>query len=401
MPLVEEVAEHELETEAAPLLRETAPAVARAILVMVEWLEKVLKDFFEVVLETVGKGLARALFESKPSRDAFMAFWLELGHAFGQHYMAVAIMSLVALMSILAFVLMPLGWRYCARRSTVVFVSFSSPREIDAVQVQASLEAQRVLTTRIPYQADAPHQQIVVAVTEALRKAHLMLCVPELQATFVDSEVMAAAALGRGVVFLLSEARGTLPNTADKRYPVFKLERARAAAFAPVVDFVRYIGGDFGTHLEIARRARRTATGFFGTWHGAYISLGAWLAAAAYSYAGVFKPGSAMVLRGRAYAGERFASVAAHAFVFWLGSTLVILSAAYVSVVLVSRWRQMSTQKKAALEAGTGAFSRDDWLGLVPGLEVGSAMYDCMFETAPAAHHEKAVSGAGMAAPPA
>jgi hypothetical protein len=40
----------------------------------------------------------------------------------------------------------------------------------------------------------------------------------------VEHEVLAAAAAEKPIAFLISESSGTLPNTADKRYPVFRLE---------------------------------------------------------------------------------------------------------------------------------------------------------------------------------
>jgi len=124
------------------------------------------------------------------------------------------------------FVGLPLLSRFMTRRRVAVFLSFNRTREDAAKGLQNSLKSQGVNVTRIPYKDGAPHQEIVQAVSQGIRECNALLCVPGGGATFVDSEVMAAGAGGKAVIFLLSESDGTLPNTADKRYPVFKLEES-------------------------------------------------------------------------------------------------------------------------------------------------------------------------------
>lgn len=192
------------------------------------------------------------------------------------------------------------------------------------------------------------------------------------------------------MIFLLSEADGTLPNTADKRYPVFKLEESEAHKFEPLIRFLRYIGSDFTSLVELLRSSLGRAGGLlFRTRRGWLILTLTLGAIAAFSYFDVQLQGASAALKwDRHYPEERAAAVLANTMLFGGLGVFSLFTAEYAAVALASVRRQERAQKRAALEVSAATFLRDDWLGLVPGLENGSAMYQCMFERQALAHHE-------------
>jgi len=51
---------------------------------------------------------------------------------------------------------------------------------------------------------------------------------------------------------------------------------------------------------------------------------------------------------------------------------------------------QLRAARRAALQASEGEFSRSDWVSIVPDMAPGRPLYDCMWVSAPKAHHEVA-----------
>ena len=111
-------------------------------------------------------------------------------------------------------------------------------------------------------------------------------------------------------------------------------------------------------------------------------------AIAAYSYFNVYDEGARVTSSFAQHRYERAAAVLANSMVFGIVGIGCLFIAEYAAVTLVSARRQGQAQKRAVLEVTAATFIRDDWVGLVPGLEKGSAMYRCMFERPALAHHE-------------
>src|SRR5262249_17967820 len=68
---------------------------------------------------------------------------------------------------------------------------------------------------------------------------------------------LAATTSEKPIVFLISENSGTLPNTADKRYPMFRLETTIQERCQPLIDFLSYIGADLKSTWKLCKQALR------------------------------------------------------------------------------------------------------------------------------------------------
>ena len=167
------------------------------------------------------------------------------------NYDAILSALLFCLIGLAAFIGIPLLYKLVARRHLRVFISFSHVQEGLVKHLHRCMQDRRLEATRVPYQANADHQTVVGHVVEILKKSHLVVCVPGLAASYVEHEVLAANATGKPIVFLVSEKSGTLPNTADKRYPVFKLESLVRENFESLLMFVSYIGADLRSTWRI------------------------------------------------------------------------------------------------------------------------------------------------------
>jgi hypothetical protein len=148
-------------------------------------------------------------------------------------------------LSVAIFILMtgsPMLYKWLSRRNLKVFISFNRIREGIAQSLQRDLEQGGARVIRLPFQESAGHQDIVVKAIEGIRNCDSFVCLPGIDNSFVESEVFAAGVNYKPVVFLISESSGSLPNTADKRYPVFRLETTILNQFKPLIDFISYVG---------------------------------------------------------------------------------------------------------------------------------------------------------------
>ena len=80
--------------------------------------------------------------------------------------------------------------------------------------------------------------------------------------------------------------------------------------------------------------------------------------------------------------------IVTHLFFLIVPASLCFLSVLYSTLFTSHLISQIRARKRARLKAIVGQFNRDDWIGKVPGLLPGKSMYECLFETAPFAHHE-------------
>jgi hypothetical protein len=62
----------------------------------------------------------------------------------------------------------------------------------------------------------------------------------------------------------------------------------------------------------------------------------------------------------------------------------------YASLVTLRVVGQVRARRRMRLVAVRATFRRDDWVGVVPGMEPGSALFESFFESSPLAHHERA-----------
>jgi hypothetical protein len=111
---------------------------------------------------------------------------------------------------------------------------------------------------RVPFQESATHQDIVSRATNGIRACDSFVCLPGQTQSYVDHEVLAATISEKPVVFLISEQSGTLPNTADKRYPVFRLESTVTWQFEPLIEFLNYVSADFRSTWKLCMPSMHT-----------------------------------------------------------------------------------------------------------------------------------------------
>ena len=155
------------------------------------------------------------------------------------------------------FLIVPLLHRAAFRRRLRIFVSFSRLRNDVAEQLHVFLEKCRFRVSRVPFDENAEHQTTLQTIIALLRQSELVVCLPGPTYSFVEHEIMAANAIGHPVVFLVSRDDGTIPNTADKRYPMFQIETLAGNGFHPIETFLSFIGGDLRSMQNICAESLR------------------------------------------------------------------------------------------------------------------------------------------------
>jgi hypothetical protein len=314
-----------------------------------------------------------------------------MGHsllaALWPEFLLVKVVLFLCITLLVIFIALPLFYKALLRRRLKVFISFNRAREHIAENLQKYLEAEGARVFRIPFQIEATHQNIVMGATKGIRSCDNFVCIPGDTQSYVEHEVLAATTAGKPVTFLVSNS-GTLPNTADKRYPMFRLENTLGEQFKPLIKFLSYIGADFKSSWNLSKESLRhplmtiSANVAFSLLGTCLFSL--WV----YSFVNVALIGDNMAKEVSAFAEVKTAVVMAHA-----GLLVLLLSAAFccfsfVSLFVVNIVCQFRARKKARLNTVAAQFNRSDWIGVIPDLTPGKDMYECLFDTAPSAHHE-------------
>jgi hypothetical protein len=365
------------------------PEIAIALLVAFPgWAYGAFRDLVAWLPDFFGRLLAQRFADDPKSGYAFEFGFSELRQAFAAHWLAFTFALVLSVCILFAFVGGPLLYKFLFKRRVEVFVSFNRTRESVVEELHSSLKSAGLGTLRIPFRDNAAHQEIVGEVAHGIKSCDALVCVPGLAASFVESEVMAATAGGKAVVFLVTENQGTLPDTADKRYPVFKLETTQSLRFEPLCRFLHYVCADFLSRLEIAKRALGQPFMSVSLFWGLSILLAGMVVLWGYNYFSVLKTGYELTRDLADAADGREAAVIAQFVLLGAVSTAALLVAAYTGLVILNTLRQRATQRKAILKVAKAAFARDEWTGLVPGLAKGTLMYQCMFEGPALAHHE-------------
>jgi hypothetical protein len=283
---------------------------------------------------------------------------------------------------------LPLLYKAIFRRNLTVFVSFNHLRNDVAEKVHAFLKSCQFRVARVPYDESAEHQRTLQRIFELLKQSGLVLCIPGPDFSFVEHEVAAATAYGRPVILLISGKDGTIPNTADKRYPAFQMESLIDQGFRPIEAFLRFIGGDLKSMRDICAQALR---------HGLLTKLSAAIAVTIVIamialwilclLAVLHTPSARQAIEANPL--EVYIATTGHFLVLALLASVTALCAMYCARVLFSQFKQLLAQRRAQLKVRTAEFRRDDWLGLMDEVPSGNLIYQAMFETAPLAHHER------------
>ncbi|MEY4354077.1 MAG: hypothetical protein RLZZ609_2318 [Cyanobacteriota bacterium] len=299
-------------------------------------------------------------------------------------FLALAVFACLVIMFLV--VCMPLGHHCLFRRKTSAFISFSHAQETHAIRLQQAMLAQGISPIRVPYSENSTHQQIITAVSAGLKKADVMICLPGRQESFVDSEVMTASELGKPIIFILSNLGGTLPNTADKRYPCVILERAIDDDFKAVSAFASYLGDDLASQVNIisaslaspfTRKLRRSFPLIQSYLLVSLFCICLWLAKYDHGQDGLWN-----------YFPQKLSIVLSYALIssLVLGPSVYLL--AFSLLFLIKYTRQKRTARRAREMARSGEFMRSDWLKVMKDVWRGNDLFLSLFENAPLAHHE-------------
>ena len=158
-----------------------------------------------------------------------------------------------------------------------VFISFQHGREQTAAALEAALVGYGLAARRIPFREDYPHDELLRRVQDELRRCDAMVCLPGVDPSFVENEVLVASTLKKFIVFVVGEHEPRLPNTAFYGYPVFRLERVSRRGWRAVAELIllvaghwraslRFLAGSWGRLFddENSRRLGWLATAFVG-----------------------------------------------------------------------------------------------------------------------------------------
>jgi hypothetical protein len=282
----------------------------------------------------------------------------------------------------------PLLYKLLSKPKLMVFISFNRTREDIAKTLQQSLEGEGTKAFRIPFQENATHQAIVLQATAGIKTCDSFVCLPGHTQSYVDHEVLAAATSGKPIIFLISERSGTLPNTADKRYPMFRLETTLRERFKPLIYFLRYVGADLKSTWQLCESALRHPLMF--VW--ARVLLVAATSGLLVSWVSclldVITKGHNLTHTTPSYIEVTTPVVFANASILCLLASLAIASFTYSLLLCLGLSQRVRARRRARLKTVCAQFSRDEWIGVIPDLFPGGDLYESLFETVPLAHHE-------------
>jgi hypothetical protein len=341
------------------------------------------------VLGKIAIHLAQLTVSNDPNvRKATSEMSYNLGEALWIDYFAVKAVIISCIIFLVVFIVSPLIYKALSRRRLGIFISFNRTRETISETLQKYFENEGAQVFRIPFQEGATHQSIVMEATEGIKRCDSFVCLPGYAQSYVEHEVLAATTSEKPIVFLISEDSGTVPNTADKRYPMFRLETTSREQFKPLIHFISYVGADLKSTWKLCQRAlrhplmhvsARVALGLLGI---CLVSL--WV----YCYFNVTIHGHNLTKDNPAFVEVERAVVIGHIAVLIVLMSIAFCCFSYIALFLVNLVRQFKARMRARLKTVAAQFNRDDWIGVIPDLSPGKELYECLFDTAPSAHHE-------------
>jgi len=379
-------------------LAKLAAAVAKFIGLMIlkmaakvdVFFELLGRDLYENLAKSIGRIVARSFAQNPRQIEATEKLTSQIGEQIvtSQNIISMTFWSCFVITAL--FLILPLLYKALFRRNLRIFISFSRLRSDVAEPVHAFLEKCGFRISRLPFDKQADHQTILQKVLEFIEQSDLVVCVPGPSDSFVEHEVFSASAIGHPVILVISEKNGTIPNTADKRYPAFKMETLVDKGFQPMATFISFIGGDLTSMRNICSQALR---------QGAlrHLSLAMLLLVGLLIIvlwimcfiAVLTAPAATFAIR--AAPSEAYVAIGSYFVVLAFCASVTALCAVYCMRVLQSQIRQLLAQRRARLKVKSAEFRRDDWNDLKTDLSSGDVIYQAMFETAPQAHHERLV----------
>lgn len=272
--------------------------------------------------------------------------------------------------------------------SVGVFISFSHEREDVAQTIEKALSATSIKPIRVPYVEGATHQVIIDNVLTGIAKCDLLVCIPANSGSFVDSEVFAASASKKPIIFIVSEFSGSLPNTADKRYPVFSMERLRDASFRPLLFLIRYLSYDFRSALLLFLRSTVDPIANVSSRFAVRTLICAFSMAIMISLVEVKNAANSISPASPALDNNIVEAAVIHFTVLGTFSALTFVTCIYVIAFLRRLCIQTLSSRRIRLRTGSGVFNRADWIKIMDDFGNNNHVFDCLMDGTTKAHHE-------------
>ena len=154
---------------------------------------------------------------------------------------------LASLLIVLIFIfaattLVPLILLFRTRfRKPVVFISFKHIHEEKAIDLETRLKAENFEVERLAFSPNYSHDEVVNQVLIKLQKADVVVTIPDAKnASFVDSELLAASVLKIPIVLIQYQKQQAQPGTLLLGYPVFNYQCVQEKQFLPLFRFLRF-----------------------------------------------------------------------------------------------------------------------------------------------------------------
>lgn len=125
----------------------------------------------------------------------------------------------------------------------VVFVSYHHERAGELDAVCRAVEAAGAQARFVPYRTEADHDQLIDKIQRLIEESHLVVCLPGGKKSFLDAEVFAATFARKFLVFLVEFPHGSLPDTAQRSFPVFRRRLSELGGHTALGDLISFIEG--------------------------------------------------------------------------------------------------------------------------------------------------------------
>jgi hypothetical protein len=352
------------------------------------WTLHAFDSFYNSWFDNFAWHIAKLLLRNENSQLAFMRMYFLLRTEIAENFRLYRNIMLLSLLSVLAGVSIPLVYRAIFRRKARAFISFAHQQEQVAEDIETRISKLNLKPIRIPYVKDSTHQDIIGHVLEGIASCNLLICVPSLAGSFVDSEVLAASASRKPIIFVISDCSGTLPNTADKRYPVFSLEKLMGARYRPLAVFAGYLAGDFASLSRICTRSAFDPVLQIGSSWSVMVIFYVLGFAFFQSYLATSRGVRNIVSQSLQYNSYISDVALIHLLFLSVMASFGIICLLYALVFYRKLVTQIVSSRHARLMAKSGIFRRSDWMPVMPDLGEGKEVYACLVDEAPRAHHE-------------
>jgi hypothetical protein len=374
---------------AEPLIALLAKAGVLWILVR-DWVDQFGSRDASDAVAALARRLASNWIENSPeARATFDEAYGILGAALRTDHAAAMFLLLVSMALLTCSWAVPLLAALVVRPRARVFVSFNRQREPFAEKMQRALESAGIDTVRLPFDPSPVHDDLLERAVIGLRRSHLFVCVPGPSPSFVEHEVLAATTANKPVAFVVSQAFGALPNTALKRFPVFRLESLSSLHFAPLAQFMHHIAGDVRSTWSLCNSAFRHPAVMLPARIIRAGVLWSMLGLLVYCVFRVYSHRPDLLRAHPGFESEVGAVLAIRLGMLLLLATTAAVAFIYCGLVIRRLHRQFSARRRMRLSSVRATFRREDWVGTLPGLRPGMPLYDVLFASAPIAHHER------------